>query len=221
MISLKAFLPTLACLLGLSPAALYERQRALVRLGILPTPTARGRNSGGAMATPDSVGMMLIAVLVTDNLSEMDDRIASFADKEAFDPATGKATRCRFTKEKTLRRALAAALADSKISATLNIELARKAMTARLIDIDGLFKPSWFGRPSHDGGIELKATFGDLHSLSRELEETSTCKATSENDPQADGQSSSSSTTPPPANANASGTASKGRKGRRKSSARV
>jgi hypothetical protein len=173
MISLKAFLPTMSRFLGLSPAALYERQRALVRLGILPTPTARGRNSGGDMATPDSVGMMLLAVLATDNLSEMDDRIASFADKEAFDPVARKATRCRFTKEKTLRKALAAALADDNISATLNIELARKAMTVRLIDIDGLFKPSWFGRPSNDGGIELTASFRDLHLLSRELEEAS------------------------------------------------
>ena len=78
----------------------------------------------------------------------MDDRIAAFAYKEAFDPVTRKATRCRFTKEKNLRKALAAALADDKISAILNIELARKAMTVRLIDIDGLLKPSWFGSPS-------------------------------------------------------------------------
>ena len=174
MISLKAFLPTLAAAFEMSPAALYERQRALVRIGLLPAPSTRGRNSGGATATPDSVGMMLIAVLATDNLSEMDDRIASFADKEAFEPATGKATRCRFTKEKTLRRALAAVLADSKIAATLNIELARKAMTVRLIDVDGLFKPSGFGRRSHVGGVELTATFRDLLSLSRELEEVST-----------------------------------------------
>ena len=33
MISLKAFLPTLADFTGLSVTALYERQRALVRLG--------------------------------------------------------------------------------------------------------------------------------------------------------------------------------------------
>jgi|tagenome__1003787_1003787.scaffolds.fasta_scaffold20710877_2 hypothetical protein len=173
MISLKAFLPTVSRLLGLSPAAVYERQRALVRLGMLPIPTARGRNSGGAMATPDSVGMILLAVLATDNLSEMDDRIASFANKEPRDPLTGKPTTCRFTKEKTLRGAVAVALADSKISATLRIELARKGMTARLVDVDGLFKPTEFGRRSHVRGVELTATFGDLHLLSRELEKVS------------------------------------------------
>jgi hypothetical protein len=123
------------------------------------------------MATPDSVGMLLLAVLATDNLSEMDDRIGSFADKEAFDPVTRKATRCRFTKQTTLRKALAVALADDELSAVLNIELARKAMTVRLIDKDDLLKPSWFGRPSNGGGIELMASFRDLHALSLELEE--------------------------------------------------
>ena len=173
MISLKAFLPQCPAVSGYPPLPStsdrghwsdWEFSRRLLR---------GGETAAGPWRHQNSVGMMLLAVLATDNLSEMDDRIAAFAYKEAFDPVTRKATRCRFTKEKTLRKALAAALADDKISAILNIELARKAMTVRLIDIDGLLKPSWFGRPSNDGGIELTASFRDLHALSLELEEAS------------------------------------------------
>ena len=60
--------------------ALYERQRALVRLGHLPKPQQTGRNSGGAQADPRSVAIVLISLLATDALSEMDERIAKFLD---------------------------------------------------------------------------------------------------------------------------------------------
>jgi hypothetical protein len=170
MISLKAFLPTLSRFVELSPAALYERQRALVRLELLPTPQARGRNSGGAMATPDAVAMMLIAVLATDNLSDMDSRIGTLADQEAIDRRTGKATQCRITKGKTLREALATVLADSTKAGYLNLELARKAKTARLVDTAEAFRPTQFGRQTKIRGVELTAVFSDLLSLSRELE---------------------------------------------------
>jgi hypothetical protein len=218
MISLKAFLPTLSSIVGMSPAALYERQRALVRLDLLPTPQTRGRNSGGALATPDAVAMMVIAVLATDNLSEMDDRVAILADQEPFDRYGKKATSCPITREKTLRNALAAVLADETKAERISIELARKSKTVRLVDELGVW-PSQFGRLTKVKGVELTAVFSDLLSLSRELEAVSKCKVTSENAPQADGQSSSNSATRPPAKESASGTASKARKGRRKSSA--
>ena len=173
MISLKAFLPTLSVLVELSPAALYERQRALVRLDLLPTPQARGRNSGGAMTTPDAVAMLLISVLATDNLSEMNSRIGTLAHRVAFDPRTGKASHCRITGAKTLRDAVAAVLAESTKAEDLNLEIARKANTARLVDTGTLPLypiPSQFGRPAKIRGVELTAVFSDLLSLSRELE---------------------------------------------------
>ena len=172
MISLKAFLPTLSSFVELSPAALYERQRALVRLELLPAPETRGRNSGGAMATPDAVAMMLIAVLATDNLSDMDSRIGVLANREAIDRRTGKATHCRITKGKTLRQALATVLADSTKAEDLNLEIARKANTARLVDTStlALYQPTQFGRTAKVRGVELTAVFSDLFPLSRELE---------------------------------------------------
>jgi hypothetical protein len=174
MISLKAFLPTLSRLVELSPAALYERQRALVRLELLPKPGAPGRNSGAAMATPDAVAMLLIAILATDNLSEIDDRIQALAKRRAIDPDTGKPRRCDFTGKHTLHEALTEVLSDSKTTSALSIEVARKAKTARLIRSSGELRISEFGRVPTGKGIEVKATFADLFSLSRELEEVST-----------------------------------------------
>ena len=171
------------------------------------------------MATPDAVAMMLIAVMATDNLSEMDSRIAILADQEARARHGNEIAHCRITKEKTLRRALAAVLADPVKADRVHVEVARKAKTARLVD-ELLVYPVQFGRPTKVKGVELTAVFSDLLSLSRELERVSKCKVTSENVPPEDGQSSSNSATQPRAKGSASGTASRGRKGRRKSSAR-
>ncbi len=170
MISLKAFLPVLSRMLELSPAALYERQRALVRLNLLPKPTAPGRKSGAAMATPDSIAIMLIAVLATDNLSEMDSRIKVFAKKRSIDPQTGKPERCRFTGKLTLQEALTEVLCFPNIASTTSIEIMRKAKTARLVSSIGEHRFSEFGQSSPRKGIELTATFGELFSISRELE---------------------------------------------------
>jgi hypothetical protein len=76
--SLKQFTTQLAPWLGLTPAALYERQRALVRLGLLPRPEKAGPR-GGIQATPNSVAMLLIACLATDNLSEIGAQVGKFA----------------------------------------------------------------------------------------------------------------------------------------------
>lgn len=76
MISLKSFLPTLSNYTALSVTALYERQRSLVRIGLFPAPKQSGRNSGGALASPRNVAIMLMSVLATDRLSEMDGRVA-------------------------------------------------------------------------------------------------------------------------------------------------
>jgi hypothetical protein len=73
MASLKACCENLAPLLGLSPAALYERQRALIRIGELPEPT-KGRGHGLA-ATAETVAVLVSAVMITDNLSDTDARV--------------------------------------------------------------------------------------------------------------------------------------------------
>ena len=72
-ISLKGYSTFLSEYLGLTPLAVYERQRALVRLGLLPE-AGRGPNSG-VRATPVTTTPLLVTALVTDNLSEVDERV--------------------------------------------------------------------------------------------------------------------------------------------------
>jgi hypothetical protein len=78
MSSLKGYTPALARHLGTSPAALYERQRELVRSGALDAGDGRGPGSG-VRATSPSVAMLLIAVLATDSLSETGEMVGLLA----------------------------------------------------------------------------------------------------------------------------------------------
>ena len=54
--------------LQLSPHTLYERQRVLVRSGLLPYVEGRGPGSGVRL-TVDAVAMLLISILATDDLA--------------------------------------------------------------------------------------------------------------------------------------------------------
>ena len=70
--SLKASLPKLSPLLGVTVNALYERQRELVRKGLLQPRPGRGPGSGAA-ATLESVALIVASILATDNLSDFRD----------------------------------------------------------------------------------------------------------------------------------------------------
>jgi hypothetical protein len=177
MISLQKFLfnPEVAATFDMSSTALYERQRALVRVGLLPQATSRGRNSGGAMATPETVAMIVLSVLVTDSLSEVDERLAVWASLPAIEVGFVKGKgevvrvgRCHFTNQKTLHKALSKVITDN--GGNLNIELNRKAMVADIVDISGQSLTSRFGRTHHGQGVHIKATFDGLFSLGQLLE---------------------------------------------------
>ena len=75
MTSLKGYMPALARHLNTSVAALYERQRVLVRKRVLsPDETKLSGPGGGVRATSASVAHLLVAVLATDSLSETETR---------------------------------------------------------------------------------------------------------------------------------------------------
>lgn len=83
--SLKLYVPVLAERLGTTPAALYERQRALVRAGILEQSEGRGPGSGVAVS-PYSVALLLVAVLATDSLTETAEKVRIFATAKSIGP---------------------------------------------------------------------------------------------------------------------------------------
>ncbi|MGY3359762.1 hypothetical protein ACVWZK_006425 [Bradyrhizobium sp. GM0.4] len=66
--SLRSFLPKLSQVLGISECALYERQRALVRMGLIPGPTSRGPR-GASLLSLEAVYALIASVAVTDHLS--------------------------------------------------------------------------------------------------------------------------------------------------------
>ena len=110
--SLKSFLPVLSRILGETPEAIYERQRALVRGGLLESVPGHGPGSG-VRATPESVAMLLIGLLATVSLSESGPRARDIAKAVA-------GARCPLTGAKTFRDALARILSDEALAARVN-----------------------------------------------------------------------------------------------------
>lgn len=114
MPSLTSFLPRIAPTLRMETSTLYERQRSLVRAGMLPKPQGRGRGSG-AEATPATVSVLLVSVLATDNWSETDLLVQALCHAAHFDLKKKKRLVCAVTDAETFGEALACTLADEKL----------------------------------------------------------------------------------------------------------
>lgn len=71
MISLKAFLPVVAPIVGSTTDALYSRQRKLVQMGVLPITPGRGPGSGTPLTT-ETIGIFLVALLYADGVADLD-----------------------------------------------------------------------------------------------------------------------------------------------------
>ena len=99
--SLKSYLPYLAGRVGVSPAALYERQRALVRAHILTAEDGRGPGSG-VLLDPHAVAYLLIAILATDSLS---DTVTAVGRIAAVEPVS-RTKRCPLTGRRSFVDAL-------------------------------------------------------------------------------------------------------------------
>ena len=107
--SLKNVVLRLAEQLGLPPAAFYERQRVLVRAGLLASRSGRGPGSG-VRATPESVALMLIAILAGGPLSDTPTSTRKIANlKSTKGP-------CPFTGKKTFGSALSATLGSEELA---------------------------------------------------------------------------------------------------------
>ncbi len=103
--SLKAYAPRLAYRLGTTPAALYERQRTLVRDGLLDQSEGRGPGSG-VQVGPYPVALLLVAVLATDSHSETAEKVRIFAMAKS----TAAGGLCPLTGEQTFVEAVASVL---------------------------------------------------------------------------------------------------------------
>jgi hypothetical protein len=96
--------------LDMTPASLYERQRALTRAGLIKGKEGWGPGSG-VRATPHSVAMLLIAVLAADSLSDVVESTKRYAWLKAERGV------CPITGKKTFGSALVAILASPRLAA--------------------------------------------------------------------------------------------------------
>lgn len=165
MASLKGYTVGLARLIGTTPDALYERQRALVRAGLLNLGEGRGPGSG-VRTTGQSVALLLIAVLATDSLGETEARAHAIGESH---PPAGR--RCPCTGMKSFLDALAAALVSTgKARAIIEIKVSRTADRAeiRYYDAAGDERRSEFlGARATEPGLSVTATLD--HNLLQQI----------------------------------------------------
>jgi len=113
--------------LGTTPDALYERQRALVRAGLIDPGEGRGPGSG-VRATAPAVAFLLISTLATDRLNESGSRAQTLANAR---PKNRK--RCPFTGMVRFVDALATVLTQSeKADRVIEITVSRTADRAEI-----------------------------------------------------------------------------------------
>jgi hypothetical protein len=108
--SLKSCIPELARILGETTDALYERQRALDREGLLESKPGKGPGSG-VRATPASIAMLLIGVLASVSLTDAGARAREIARTK---DGVGKTA-------ETFKDALARVLSDETMAATVKV----------------------------------------------------------------------------------------------------
>jgi hypothetical protein len=128
MKSLKSFLPQISGFLSTTPAALYERQRQLVRLGILTAEEGHGPGSGVKLSA-DGVAALLVALLATDNLSDTDDRVRLLLNSRPSSKAKSAKTDA-----KTFRQAVATLLSSPQ-----NLRNFRSIVVVRHLRSGGIY----------------------------------------------------------------------------------
>ena len=156
--SLKAFIPELGELVGMTRFALYERLRVLARAGLLKAVPGHGAGTG-VRATPQTVATLLVAILSTDDLADTAERAKTFAGLKSSDP-------CRLTGKTRFVDAVAEVL-RLKLDATVGV--GRRDQVATIFDRDGV---SHFGKPLPKGGVDVGAnlTAATLKSIAEAME---------------------------------------------------
>ena len=105
-VSLKSLLPYLAIFFDTTEFALYERQRALVRAGLIHAVPGRGPGKG-VRVTPQSLAMLLISLAATESLIQVQSETKAIANLKIQDNAA-----CPITGKKAFGAALSAVLSS-------------------------------------------------------------------------------------------------------------
>jgi hypothetical protein len=124
--SLKSLFPVIEQRTGATRFVLYERQRVLLKAGMLAAGPGRGPGSGIRVTAP-SAALLLITILATDTLSEAVARAQEFASAK---PKEGR--RCPLTGMTTFVDALAAILSAAGARKVTEVTISRNASRAAI-----------------------------------------------------------------------------------------
>jgi hypothetical protein len=158
--SLKSCLPVLGRILNETPDALYARQRAFVRTGLLKSVPGRGPGSG-VHASAETFALFLIGMLTNASVAENGPIAKSIAN--AASPNA-----CPLTGAKTFRGALAAVRSDEQLSKRVNevdvqvgagLAIIRFDGSSSDVPLPGLAKPMRVTRNSADSTFMGKRTY--------------------------------------------------------------
>jgi hypothetical protein len=126
-VALKAYVPSLARILGMPPATVYERQRNLVRAELLDIGDGWGPGSG-VRTTAESVALLVIGALASDTIAAVGVRARDIAETKPAD-----ANRCPFTRGATFLDALTLILGSQPLPhRAVKISVSRTAARASI-----------------------------------------------------------------------------------------
>jgi hypothetical protein len=127
MASLKSFLPRISRSLYVSPEALYERQRSLVRLGVLESKEGRGPGSGVRLSA-HSLAILIASIFIADHPSELNENVSRLLSARAH------GGRCEVTGASTFGEALSRLLSSPRmhVGSPLEVVVDRAAECATI-----------------------------------------------------------------------------------------
>jgi hypothetical protein len=129
MASIKTSLPDLSRIFGMTEPAIYERQRALVRVGALKPVAGRGPGSGVELNSRN-LATLLIGCAAAYGPSDVDERMLRYM-KAAPDPGPT----CLLTGCRTLLNAIQAILEEGTPAST-GLEFFGRRIEARTLKFD-------------------------------------------------------------------------------------
>jgi hypothetical protein len=154
----------------MTPSALYERQRALVRAGLLDAGEGWGPGSG-VRTTAGSISLLLISSLCAEGLADATILTPIIADARPADR-----DRCPFTNTKRFQDAIESILPSRyRSSRVIEIQVSRTAPRSEIIYLDKSHKPasSEFRAPGPDEpGLRVLAMLtGDaLRTIAKDVQ---------------------------------------------------
>jgi hypothetical protein len=129
MIGLKTYLPDLVPFLGQTKEMLYERQRALVRCGLLYAEPGRGPGSG-VKADAESLAVFLISMLSHDLLV-----LSSVT--QSFSGMKSESGKCPMTGGKTFKEAIEKVLSNVRLADKVGFISVHRTKQTGYIQYDG------------------------------------------------------------------------------------